>query len=137
MLLNMPPVLNEPSFWNWHGYICKGYTEFRICLFTALYAWIMPEYAWIYLNVSQHTWTRPNKGDCPWICLKMPEQTFLTMPGFLICCSITSYNSIIGSLAVAGRILWHKVCPSFSPSIIPFVLLSGRFLGIVSSLTWC
>ena len=34
----------------------------------------------------------------------------------------------LGPLAVAGRVLWNKVCPSFCP----FVLLSGHFLGLVS-----
>ena len=34
--------------------------------------------------------------------------------------------SLIGSLAVAGRVLWIGVCPSFCPSVLPF----GSFLGI-------
>ena len=34
-LLKMPWVLNKLGFWIWHGCICKGYAEFRICLIIA------------------------------------------------------------------------------------------------------
>ena len=27
-LLKMPPILNKPGFWIWHGCVCKGYAEF-------------------------------------------------------------------------------------------------------------
>ena len=69
-LLKMPRVLNKPGFWIWHGFICKGYSEFRICLIMAQYVSIMPEYASVYLNVLQYTWTWLNIAECPWICLK-------------------------------------------------------------------
>ena len=42
IILKMPSVLNKPGFWTWHGCICKGYTEFRICLILAPYVSITP-----------------------------------------------------------------------------------------------
>ena len=51
-LLQMPRVLNNPGFWTWHGCICKGYAEFRICLIMALYISIIPEDALICLKVG-------------------------------------------------------------------------------------
>ena len=48
------------GFWIWHGCICKGYTEFQICLNMAKYASVMLEHAWICLNAPQY----------PWKCLK-------------------------------------------------------------------
>ena len=69
----MSQALNKPGFGIWHGCICKGYTEFRICLIMAPYNSIMPEYAWICLNIPQYAWTWLNIAECPWICLKMPE----------------------------------------------------------------
>ena len=72
-LLKMPLVLNKPGFWIWHGRICKGYTEFRMCLIMAPYALITPEYASVCLNVPQYAWTWLNIAKCPWICLKMLE----------------------------------------------------------------
>ena len=73
MILMMFLVLNKPGFWMCHGCICKGYTEFRICMVMAPYTSLMPKYAWIWLNVFQYAWTWLNIAECPWICLKMPE----------------------------------------------------------------
>ena len=53
-LLKMLLVLNLSVSWIWHGYICRGYTEFWICLNMAQYASIMPEYALMSLNMSEH-----------------------------------------------------------------------------------
>ena len=84
-LLKMFLVLNMPGFWIWHDCICKGYMEFRIlCLNIAQCVTIMPEYVSICLNVPQYIWTWLNIAECSWICLKMPEQNVLTMPGFSI-----------------------------------------------------
>ena len=66
-LLKIPPVLNKPGFWVWHGCICKGYAEFQIFLIMAPYASITPEYAWICLNFPQYTWTWLNIPECPWM----------------------------------------------------------------------
>ena len=46
-LLKMPRLINKPGFWIWHGCICKGYTEFRICLIMAPHL----NNAWIWLNM--------------------------------------------------------------------------------------
>ena len=46
-----------------------------------------------------------------------------------ICRFLHFYPPFFGLPAVAGRVLWNRVCLSFRPS----VLLSGCFLGIVSS----
>ena len=64
-LLKMPPVLNKPGFWIWHGWIWKGYAEFWICLIMTPYTSIMPEYASIYLHVSQYAWIWLNIPECP------------------------------------------------------------------------
>ena len=44
-LLKMRRVLNRLEFWSWHGCICKGYTEFSICLNMAQYDSVTTEYA--------------------------------------------------------------------------------------------
>ena len=54
--------LNKPGFWIWHSCICKGYTEVRICL-------NMAPYAWICLNMPQ----------CPSICLKMVVYCWMSL----------------------------------------------------------
>ena len=72
-LLKIPRVLNKPGFWIWDGCICKGYTEFRICLIMAPYTSIMPEYSSIYLNDPQYPWTWLNIAERLWLCLKIPE----------------------------------------------------------------
>ena len=72
-VFKMPQVLNKPAFWIWHGCICKGYAEFRICLIIAPYTSIMPEHASICLNIPRYVWTWLNIAECPWICPKMPE----------------------------------------------------------------
>ena len=71
ILLKMPQVLNVPRFWIWHGYICKGYTEFWICLNIAQYTSIMPEYDSICCNVRQNTRRRLNIAECSWTSLKI------------------------------------------------------------------
>ena len=63
----------------------QGLRKFRICLFMAPYLSLMPEYASIYLNVSQYTWTWLNIAECPWIYLITPKKIALTIPGFSIC----------------------------------------------------
>ena len=78
--LKMSPVLNKPGFRIWHGCICKGYAELRICLIVTPYASIMPEYASICLNAPRYAWTLLN-------VLNMSENAWincLTMPGFSI-----------------------------------------------------
>ena len=53
---------------------------------------IMPEYAFISLNMPEHDRILLNAPKC----LKMPEYTVQTMPGFSICCDIVIiYNIII------------------------------------------
>ena len=49
---------------------------------------------------------------------------------------LVDFCFFFGPPALAGRVLWNRVCPSFCPSILPFFRLSfhlsGHFLGIVS-----
>ena len=47
----------------------------------AQYVSLMPEYAWICLNVPQCAWKRLNIGECPWICLNK----LMAMSAFSIC----------------------------------------------------
>ena len=72
-LLKMPWVTNKPGFLTWHGYICKGYAEFQICLIMAPYASIMSGHASICLSVSQYAWTWLNTAEYPKIWMKMSE----------------------------------------------------------------
>ena len=66
-LLKMPPVLNKPGFWIWHGFIWKGYAEFIICLIIWLHR---PQHALImFLNMPEHDWILLNVPECPWKCL--------------------------------------------------------------------
>ena len=53
-LLKVPPVLNVPGFWIWHGCICKGYKEFCMSLNIPENVWInCCNYAWV-LNMPHH-----------------------------------------------------------------------------------
>ena len=58
------------------------------------YASIMPEYAWICLNVSQYTWTWLNIADCPWIYL---QNAWINCSDYARVLNIPrySYNNII------------------------------------------
>ena len=60
----MPQALNVSEFWIWHSCLCKGYTEFWICLSMAQYASIIQGYGSICLNVPQYTWTWLNIAEC-------------------------------------------------------------------------
>ena len=61
--------LNKSGFSIWHGYICKGYAEFRICLIMAPYASIMPEYVVMSFNMATHNWILTNVPEYGWKCL--------------------------------------------------------------------
>ena len=54
-ILKMSWVPNKSAFWIWHGCIGKGYAEFQIYLIMAPYAWVMPEYALVSLNMPVRT----------------------------------------------------------------------------------
>ena len=99
-LLNMPRVLNVPRFSIWHDCICKGYTEFLICLNMAQCASIKPGYASRCLNVPQYSWRSLNITECLWICLKMSEQTVLPMPALSICPIILDICQSSGNAAI-------------------------------------
>ena len=90
-LLKMFQVLNVSEFWIWHSCICKGYTEFWICLNMAQYALIMPEYALMSLNMPEHNWISLNIPEYVWIkcsdkarVLNMPHHVRY-LRGFWIC----------------------------------------------------
>ena len=61
-------VLDVPEFWILHGCICKGYTEFWICLKMAQYASIMPESVSVWLNVPVRVNIKNN--FCAWTLLQ-------------------------------------------------------------------
>ena len=96
-LLMIPPVLQKPGFWIWRSCIYKGYAESQY-IWYAPYTSIMTEYASTYLNVPQYTWTWLNIAECASMCLKIPEQTLLTMPGFSICHNIIIITSLLQPL---------------------------------------
>ena len=93
--LKMPQVLNGPRFWIWDGCLCKGYTEFWICLEYGLTCLnnentsgmntpYIPQYAWPWLNIAGCPWDiriSPNKLFRHARVLNMPHLIYLT--GFL------------------------------------------------------
>ena len=84
--LKMPQAVNVSGFWIWHGFICKGYTQFCICPRMTQYASIIPEYASICLNkyVSEYAWKSLNKLLGYARVLNMPHY-FRYLTGFWIC----------------------------------------------------
>ena len=96
-LLTIPPVLNKPGFWIWRSCIYKGYAESQY-IWYAPYTSIMTEYASTCLNVPQYTWIWLNIAECLLICLIIPGQTLLTMPGFSICHNIIIITSLLQPL---------------------------------------
>ena len=68
-----PLFLNKPGFWIWHGSICKGYTEFRICLNMAPNASVMSEFSSICLNITEYAWIWLNIVTWSWKCLNMSQ----------------------------------------------------------------
>ena len=69
-LLKMPWVLNMPRFWIWHRCICKGYSEFWICLIMAPDISIMPKHALrfsVCLNIAEYCWMSLNMSENAWI----------------------------------------------------------------------
>ena len=46
--------LKALGFRMWNGCICKGYAEFQIFLIVAPYASIMPQWAFMSLNMPEH-----------------------------------------------------------------------------------
>ena len=57
-------VLNIPTFW-----LCQGYTS--------EYAWIIPEYPWLCLDMSEYAWILWNMHEYAYICLNGFCFTFL------------------------------------------------------------
>ena len=53
-------VLNIPDFWIYHGSEDASGSEYtRVRVFNMQcsgYAWIIPEYAWLCLNISEYGW---------------------------------------------------------------------------------
>ena len=96
-LLKMPPVLNKPGFWIWHGCICKRYAEFRRCLIMAPYASITPEYVSVCLmslNMPEHGWIFLNVPEC----MNIPEYAWRKCSddyARVLNISWYSYNNII------------------------------------------
>ena len=67
-------------------------------------------------------------GDGPW-----NHQRNLQYLVWIECLlGFVKFYTVFGSPAVAWRVLQNRVCPSFRPTISPFVLSSGRFLWIIS-----
>ena len=68
-LLKIPQVLNAPGFWIWHSCICKGYTEFWICVNMLQYTLMflsMPKHGLILLNDLKYT--QKCLSSLCWLC---------------------------------------------------------------------
>ena len=71
----------------------------------------------ICLNVPWYGWTQLNIAECPWICLTLPEQTVLTMPGFSICRDIVIHNNI--NIIVINDIVLEFLSARFIHPVAP------------------
>ena len=60
---NMPVVLNMPGFW-----ISQGFEYARVTQGSE-YAWIIPEYAWLCMDMSEYAWICRNMREYAKICL--------------------------------------------------------------------
>ena len=112
-LLKMLGVLNNPGFWIWHSFLCKGYAEVRVCLIMAPYTSVIPEFASIFLDV-------PQMREHGWIILSqnMPENALINcsdMPAFSICCDIVTLTSFCNEFLSA-----RFVHPG---SLLPFIFI--------------
>ena len=65
-VLNMPLVFNMPGLWMYQSSVLAKVTQ------GSEYAWIILEYAWIYLIMSEYVW----------ICLNMLEYVYICLNGF-------------------------------------------------------
>ena len=94
-VLSMPPVLNSPEFWAclWF-WICQSFEYTRVLHIPLVlnmpglwvyqsseyvrvtqdweYAWLIPEYAWLCLDMSEYAW----------ICRYMREYAYICLNGF-------------------------------------------------------
>ena len=114
-LLKMHRVLNKPWLWIWHGCICKGYAEFRICLIMAPCISIMPEYALMFLNMPEYDWIL--------MSLNMSEHSWLNCSDYARVLNMPrySYNIII---TVTNVIILELLSTRFvhPGSLLPFYL---------------
>ena len=106
---------NKPGFWIWHGCICKGYAEFRICLIMAPCISIMPEYALMFLNIPEYDWIL--------MSLNMSEHSWLNCSDYARVLNMPrySYNNII---TVTNVIILEFLSTRFvhPGSLLPFYL---------------
>ena len=113
-LLKMSQVLTKPGFWIWHGLYIQGLSRVP-------YVSIMPEYAWICLNVSQYAWTWLNIADCPWIYL---QNAWINCSDYARVLNISrySYNNII--IIVTNDILLEFLSAQFvhPGALLPFYI---------------
>ena len=83
MILNMSPVLNVPEFWvyqdsevplvlNMPGIWIYQSSEYARVTLGSEYAWIIPDYVWVCLNMP----------ECAWICLNLPEWLLFYISSF-------------------------------------------------------
>ena len=89
--------------------------------------WISTTELFVIMNSFTITEGNKNQWIYQWICYvqiiwKLSYINFLR----IIVWTLNYVDCIFGLPAVARRVLWIRVCPSFHPS----VLLSGGFLGI-------
>ena len=110
-----------PRFWIclWF-WICKGYENMMVLNMLGLhgvlnmsaYAWIIPEYVWLWLNLPKYVWICPNMPE--YVCIGMNMSKFMwlalvlqfsTIIPCLLECVIT-YFIIYTKLEV---IVWRKV----------------------------
>ena len=75
-LLKMPRILNVSEFWIWQFCICKGNTEFWICLNIAQYSSIRPEHVSACLYVPQCAWALLSLLNVPEYALKCLNKLF-------------------------------------------------------------
>ena len=55
-ILNIPLVLHVPEFWIYQGSEYSSGFEYARVTQGSEYAWIIPEYAWLRLYMSEYAW---------------------------------------------------------------------------------
>ena len=116
-LLKMRRILNGLEFWSWHGCICKGYTEFSICLNMAQYDSVTTENVLISLNMPENTWM--NCFDYARV-YKMSHLRNLTW-----------FWAFLTDLSKAFDCLFHELMPTALVSFIIIYLTGNKELRLI------
>ena len=99
-VLNLPLVLNMPGFSIYQS------SEYARVTQGSEYAWIIPEYAWLYLDMSKYAWISRNVPESAWMAFvfHFSISPFLTIPFLLE--HVVTYLNVYRRLEV---IVWRNM----------------------------